>query len=66
MLPKLTGHGSHFVIALDKLALSCREHSIGFVLVCTAIVAFGPIFYEKAKKYWRMHYNQINTVITYR
>lgn len=51
MLPKLTGHGSHFVIALDKLALSCREHSIGFVLVCTAIVAFGPIFYEKAKKY---------------
>lgn len=54
MLPKLTGHGSHFVMAmaltLDKLALSCHEHSIGFVLVCTAIVAFGPIFYEKAKK----------------
>lgn len=56
MLPKLTSHGSHFVIALTlaKLALSCREHSIGFVFVCTAIVAFGPIFSEKNKKQKRL------------
>lgn len=53
MLPKVTGHGSHFEVPVAltavKLALSCYERSIGFMLVSTAILVFELVFCDVKK-----------------